>query len=132
MEQMYESLTRHIPMLENKQYGVTGWYIGGCEYNKAMYQMIYDVYDFVDDVYGYDETGKSKMDYRKILEKAGIGFDEKSISQVDVSMLDGKTVFTLIFTVIRQDRFVTGLILGFCENGCLLKWLKRLKEIDEG
>lgn len=37
----------------------------------------------------------------------------------------------MIFTIIRGDRFCEGLLLSYLDNGMMLKWMKRLKEIDD-
>ncbi|MCR5593348.1 MAG: DUF6508 domain-containing protein, partial [Saccharofermentans sp.] len=53
------------------------------------------------------------------------------IANLDVSKLDGLTVVALMLTIVREDRFCEGLLLDFCKNGCMTKWLKRLKKIDD-
>ena len=46
-------------------------------------------------------------------------------------MLDGRLTVGLLLFVIGMCRFNDGLFLECCESGCLLRCLKRLKEIDE-
>lgn len=124
---MYEKLTRHIPMIENRQYGMNSHPMGGDDYNQPLSNMIHDVLELVD----------PEKDYNGMLEKAAGVDDEmvinrKTIEQIDVSMLDGDTVFSIIYYIICKEHINGGIILKFCENGCFLKWLRRLKEIDEG
>ena len=63
-------------------------------------------------------------------------YSQKSIFAVgeywnaNVDELDGKTVVALILGTIRAERFSDGTLLEFCQNGCIAKWLSRLKEID--
>ena len=53
------------------------------------------------------------------------------MSEADVSDADGKLVMALLMRAIRAERFSEGTLLGFCEDGSVLRWLKRLKEIDD-
>lgn len=115
---MYENLTRYISMLEKKLYSGKSAGLSGYDYNNFLKHMIDDVYDFAN----------PEKNYYEVLEKAGI--NEKNYMQISVSMLDGDTIFALIFTAILREKYDAGLILKLCENGCFLKWFKRLKEID--
>jgi len=49
---------------------------------------------------------------------------------VDVTEFDEKSVLALIMGAVRAERFCDGALLAFFEDGCILKWLKRLKDID--
>ena len=49
----------------------------------------------------------------------------------DVSALDGKTVMALLVGAVRAERFCDGALLGFLESGCIGRWLRRLRQIDE-
>ena len=40
-------------------------------------------------------------------------------------------IMALLVGVIRSERFCYGIIWDYIENGLILKWLQRLKEIDE-
>ena len=70
--------------------------------------------------------------YSEILGEAGVEWTTDSMKNADVSMLSGKTVMALIVGAIRAERFCDGVLLGFCEDGSITKWLKRLQEIDLG
>ncbi len=39
--------------------------------------------------------------------------------------------YVKIVGAIRAERFCDGALLGFLENGCVVKWLERLKQIDD-
>ena len=54
------------------------------------------------------------------------------MQKTDVSNIDGETVMALLMGAIRAERFCDGALLGFCKDGSIIKWLGRLKEIDEG
>ena len=36
----------------------------------------------------------------------------------------------MILTIVRGDRFCEGRLLEYLDNGLMLKWMKRLEEID--
>lgn len=115
---MYEKLTKYIPVLEKKLYSGKCVGLSGYEYNSYVEHLRDDIYDF----------SSPRKNYYEILKKAGI--DAGNYEQIDVSKLNGEIVYALIFTIVLREKFDSGLILKFCENGCFLKWLKRLKEID--
>ena len=50
--------------------------------------------------------------------------------KADVDRPDAQCVLALIMVAIRDERFCDGALLGFFKDGCILKWLKRLKDID--
>ena len=49
----------------------------------------------------------------------------------DVSDWNEQGVMALLVGILRADRFVEGVYQEFLENGCIRKWIERLKEIDE-
>ena len=85
------------------------------------------IYRFVDE---HKEMQLNR--YSDILEKANIRWDSASMRDADVSGLDGKTVVALLFGAVRAERFCDGALLEFCTDGCVVKWLRRLEEIDNG
>ena len=54
------------------------------------------------------------------------------MSKADVTDMSSRTVMALILGAIRADRFVEGTLLKFLDEGHIMKWLLRLKRIDEG
>ena len=69
--------------------------------------------------------------YQTILEKKKNEQGCDSEWAMDVDQLDGKTVTALLLGAVREERFCEGTLLRFCKNGSIVKWLKRLKELDE-
>lgn len=49
----------------------------------------------------------------------------------NVDTLDAKCILALIMGAIRAERFCDGALLSFFKDGYILRWLKRLKEIDD-
>lgn len=68
--------------------------------------------------------------YGEILESHGISWEEESMSEADVSALDGQAVMALMMGAIRAERFCDGALMAFFKNGSIERWLIRLKEID--
>ena len=54
----------------------------------------------------------------------------ESPEKADVSSMDAKGVFALLVGAVREERFCDGALLEYYENGCILRWLERLAEID--
>lgn len=68
--------------------------------------------------------------YADILESHGIEWSERSMSAADVSKMVAQSVFALITGVVRAEHLSGGALKPFFENGAMLKWLRRLREID--
>ena len=68
--------------------------------------------------------------YADILESHGIEWSERSMLAVDVSKMDTQSVFALITGTVRAEHLCGGVLKTFFENGAMLKWLQRLREID--
>ena len=90
------------------------------------------VNNFVNDFYIFEENNKDMglNRYQDILKNNDFEFDVKSMKSVDVSDLNAQCVLALIMGAIRADRFSEGALLEFFNNGCILKWLKRLDNIE--
>ena len=136
---MYESLTSLLPKLQGAEYGE--WIIdrendGSPEHPKQFPFVAYGraVTDLENAIYRFiDEHKEMKLTrYGDILGEAKIQWGADSMRAVDVSTLDGKTVMALLVGAIRAERFCDGALLGFCKDGSVAKWLKRLKELDKG
>ena len=68
--------------------------------------------------------------YADILESHGTEWSERSMSAADVSKMDAQSVFALITGAVRAEHLSGGALKPFFENGAMLKWLRRLREID--
>lgn len=69
-------------------------------------------------------------DYEKILSEMGVTLDYNQIIAKSVNDLNAKQVLALITSAFRNDHFDEGIIVKYFRSGAMLKWLKRLKEID--
>ena len=136
---MYEPLTAFIPKIGESEYGE--WIIdrvndGTPEHPIQIPWVLYceTVQDLEKTIYQFvDEHEELRLrQYDEILEKSGIKWDMNSMSNAEVSKLDGSTVMALLLGAIRAERFCDGVLLNFCKSGCVYRWLSRLKEIDDG
>ena len=135
---MFEEITAYIPKLQEGQFGE--WIVdtkndGSPEHPIQFPFVNYSesVTAFVKAVYQYVDTHPA-MDlrtYSAILEEAGLKWDYSVMSNADVTDLTGRTVMALILGAIRADRFCEGTLLSFFNDGHIMKWLQRLKQIDQ-
>ena len=95
-------------------------------FSEAMSHFIKILYQFCEDHPEYEYT-----QYCETLEKNGLQWDAKIMSEYDVSNAEAKLVIALLIGAVRAERFCDGALLSFCENGSILRWLKRLKVIDD-
>ncbi len=133
----FENLIKYLPLLEDDNIGT--WIIGRendgtPEHPIQMPFVNYSemVHNFIKDVYDFEEKNKDfeLTRYGEILEKNGLEWGSKSMSEADVSSLDGQCIMALIMGAVRAERFCDGALLGFFKDGSIKKWLERLKEID--
>lgn len=82
-------------------------------------------------VYAYVNEHEELKDYEIILHAAGLKWAADDLKNAHEENLSGQEVVAMIFAVIRADRFFEGTLLEFLENGCILRWVRRLKELDE-
>lgn len=133
----FEQLTKYLDVLDGDDAG--SWNIdrqtdGTPEHPIQMPFVDYSemVYRFMDDVYDFSEHNKDfELDrYGNILERNGLAWGSKSMSEADVSSLDAQCVMALIMGAVRAERFCDGVLLGFFKDGSVRKWLVRLQELD--
>lgn len=138
VKRMYEALTKYITKLDRSEYGK--WHVDtehkGTEddpiqmpfvgYERTVIDLERAIYDFVD---LHSEMELTK--YGEILEQNGLEWGTESMEKADVTGLDGRAVMALLVGALRADRFCEGAFLGFLKSGAMLRWLQRLKGIDE-
>ncbi len=92
------------------------------------------VHNFIDDVYKFEVNNKDMnlTSYGDILEQNGFTWGTESMKSAEISNLNAQCVLALIMGAVRAERFCDGALLDFFESGSVLKWLERLKIIDEG
>ena len=65
------------------------------------------------------------------MKKAGIEWDLDSMCLADADILDGKTIVALLAGAVQAEKFCSGACLDLLERGCIVRWLERLKRLDE-
>lgn len=134
----YSVLTKHINLLENDN--ACKW---SCDKEndgspKRPMHLPFVVYSITvdkltDDIYKFakesDEIVLSK--YADILNANGIKWGYDSMMKADASELDAQCILALLIASLRAERFCDGALLEFIKNGAVIRWLKRLQELDE-
>lgn len=134
--QKFKNLIKYLSLLDNDSIGT--WIIdhendGTPEHPIQMPFVNYSemVHHFIEDVCDFNENNKDfeLTHYGEILEKNGLEWGIKSMSDADVSVLDAQCIMALIMGAVRAERFCDGALLGFFRDGSIRKWLERLKEV---
>lgn len=134
----YSVLTKHINLLENDN--ACKW---SCDKEndgspKRPMHLPFVVYSITvdkltDDIYKFakesNEIVPSK--YAEILQANGIEWGYDSMMKADASELDAQCILALLIASLRAERFCDGALLEFIKNGAVIRWLKRLQELDE-
>lgn len=128
-----------IPRLREVEYGkVQPEHQTGDGSIERPYQMSYYVYsdvvqEFEKEVYKFEKEHPEFYlnRYIDVMLLNGLMWDEETMTNADVSCLNGQTVMALILGAIRAERFCDGALNTFFESGCIDKWLLRLQEIKD-
>lgn len=127
---MYENLTKYLDLFEEDSFGE--WVIDKdrvhfpfVDYDDEVRNFLGDVMAFVD---GHKEMRRTNYD--DILEDLGIETSAEAMAEADAESLDGQALMALIVASMRGERFCEGFLLHLLDEGCVVKWLKRLDEID--
>ena len=95
-------------------------------YSKLVDSFQEDLYYYCNENPEYEHTR-----YSETLEENNLKWSKESMQAADVSKLDPKCVIALLMGASRAERFCDGALLEFFNSGSILRWLNRLKEIDE-
>lgn len=134
----YSVLTKYINLLKNDNAGE--WtcdkendgsserpiHVPFVSYSIAVDNLADDIYEFAKES---NEIVPSK--YAEILQANGIEWGYDSMMKADASELDARCILALLIASLRAERFCDGALLGFIKNGAVIRWLKRLQELDE-
>lgn len=138
MMKKYSALTKYINLLKNDNAGE--WicdkendgsaerpiHVPFVSYSIAVHRLEGDIYKFAKES---DEIVPGK--YAEILQANGIEWGYDSMMKADASVLDAQCILALLIASLRAERFCDGALLGFIKNGAVIRWLKRLQELDE-
>ena len=138
MANKFADLTEFIPRIKDDTFGE--WIIdrvndGTLEHPKQFPFINYTdaVTDFIQTLYAFcqEHPEFEHTRYTDTLNSFGLEWSSSSMEQADVSSMDAKGVIALLIGAVRADRFCDGALLAFFQNGCILRWLERLAEIDK-
>lgn len=127
---MYESLTKYLDVFKEDGYG--RWVIDEKEVHFPYVNYTEEVRNYLDDVMAFVDAHEEMRlkNYHAILEDQGIERSAEALAEADPEALDGRAVMALIVASMRGERFCEGFLLRLLDEGCVVKWLKRLDEID--
>ena len=135
---MFEEITKYIKEFKKGSYGK--WHEdkdadGSKEKPFHMPFVIYNmaIYRLEEELLKFDEEHPELEVYKYSvhMEKYGIKWDYDSMANAEVSKVDALCVLGLLVGAFRAERFCDGALLNFCNEGHMLKWLKRLEELDK-
>lgn len=138
MMKKYSVLTKYINLLKNDIVGEWSCdkendgsserpiHVPFVSYSIAVNNLADDIYKFAKES---NEIIPSK--YAEILQANGIEWGYDSMMKADASELDAQCILALLIASLRAERFCDGALLGFIKNGAVIRWLKRLQELDE-
>jgi hypothetical protein len=135
----FEQLLKYIPLIQEDKCGE--WIIDKendgtpehpfhmpfVHYSQTVDSFHEDLYKFCEEHPEYEHTR-----YGETLDANGLKWSTESMEAADVSKLSAKCVIALLIGAVRAERFCDGALLSFFNSGCILRWLERLKTIDEG
>ena len=94
-------------------------------HSELIHEFLQEFYQFFE---AHPECGLNC--YGDIIERNKITWGADGMCSVDLKSIDEHCVLALIMRTLRADRFCEGALLATIENGDLISWLKRLKDID--
>lgn len=138
MMKKYSVLTKYSNLLENDNVGE--WIVdkendGSSERPMHLPFVSYSIAvdNLADDIYKFAKESNEIVPgkYAEILQANGIEWGYDSMMKADASVLDAQCILALLIASLRAERFCDGALLGFIKNGAVIRWLKRLQELDE-
>lgn len=137
-KRVFESLTVFIPDLEKGEFGdwteQTGegapenpYTFCHIEYSEPVKELIEALFKF-----GGEHGEEMKLyPIPDVMDEITDKWPGKELTDIDVSLLDGRLTVGLLLFVLSMCRFNDNAFLDFCKEGTVLRCLRRLKEIDE-
>ena len=135
----FKILTKYIGKLENELLCGQWIYWGDDDgTSKDPIYMPYETYEelvnsFIREFYEFsDNHPKYQLsEYVSILNYNNINWNRKSMRKASIELLDDKCTLALIMGAIQAETISKMAFLNFLDDGSIIKWLKRLKSIDD-
>lgn len=134
----FKVLTKYMRKISDADF-IGEWFVdrendGSIEHPIQMpFVVFHEIIDyFVEEFYQFNDSHPEYQltRYADILERNGLKWDHDEMRNAQVDTLDAQCILALIMGAIRAERFCDGALLGFFEGGYILKWLKRLYDLD--
>lgn len=126
----YAKITHFIPELKFTQ-DIGQWVMDNGAphvlYKDIVPELFSSIYDFINE---YDDFSYLLNNYIPVLNKNGIQWKDSDMANADPTELDGECILALFLGINAAERFSDGTIGRFFKNGCILKWLNRLEDLD--
>ena len=126
---MYEALTKYIGHFEDAGAWIIDRENDGSEEHPI--QMPYMSYSQTITRFISEMDAFMVRNYREVLNRNHLQWGTE-MGSADVSGFDAEDVLALLTGAIRAERFCDGAFASFARSGAVDRWLRRLKEIDEG
>ena len=90
------------------------------------------VVSFIEKFYAFSKAHPeyNLTNYKEILEENTVKWDADDMRLINPKKLNAQCILALIMGAICADRFCEGALLGFLEDGSMVKWLEQLKKIE--
>ena len=134
-KRFYE-ITRFLPIFDTDHFG--DWYTDHSADGSLEHPFHLPCFSYNDDVEEFSSAVRGFIDnhpqmnlecYSDILRENSIEIE--TIKEIDCSKHDGRCVCAMIVANVLAEKFCEGAILDSCKDGTFIKWLERLKELDE-
>lgn len=125
----YYKLTKHIELLESSEKNTASTSLKQSPYanpGEPVYNFVVDVYDFVK-----ENTDISFTNYKDILAENGIIFDWHNLPKIAIQHQNALCIVALLYAVCQSEKFCTGIVTVLVKNGTIIRWLRRLQEIEQ-
>jgi len=95
-------------------------------YQELVESFVREFNEFSDNYPEYQLLG-----YCSILNKYGVKWNRRSMRKVNIELLDDKCTLALIMGAIQAETISKMAFLNFFDDGSIIMWLKRLRNIDD-
>ena len=127
----YTELTKLIEPLKTDSYGE--WHFDENHMHVPYLTHTKLVHELFDAVIAFNKVNPdyNLYNYNDLLEERGLEWKHNIIVNADVKNMDGQGIMAMFTGLLRGERFCEGSMLAALKDGTVMRWLERLKKIDE-
>ena len=126
-----KGITRWIPEIENMT-AFGEWHfenLGFFALNDTASVLVYSIFEFMERNPAYKKLPHS---FFEVLAKHGLDYrNGNAILAVDPTQMDISGILSMFLSVTNAERINPGSLAHFFHKGVILRWLKRLEELEE-